>query len=279
MEVIRSLWFRYGSPGYSPLTTSPTTSLSLNLFDQDSQDHVITDGAPRPPERRPLVSWTTEPSFEISVNTHGIRRQMIPILLALLPSFILSSKGKKPRKLFPTSYLDGLRGVAAFFVVIHHYAHLYTESSMTGWHYEKAAKGSYDWFLLMPLIRVVHSGHFMVAIFFVISGYVLSYRSLKLARQGKYLELLDSLSSSVFRRWLRLHLPVVASTFLGFILARFGMWHNLPKGWAHSSTPTYIAFQSLPVPSPKGSFMSQLWGTYSSLSFHLKARLTIHRLV
>jgi hypothetical protein len=279
MEVIRSLWFRYGSPGYSPLTSSPPSSFSLNILDQDLQDHAIAEGAPRPPERRPLVSWTTEPKFEFSINIHGIRRQIIPILLALLPSFILASKGKKPRKLFPTSYLDGLRGVAALFVVIHHYAHLYTESSMTGYHYEKAAKGSHDWFFLMPLVRVIHSGHFMVAIFFVISGYVLSYRSLKLARQGKYVELLDSLSSSVFRRWLRLHLPVVASTFLGFILARWGMWHDLPKGWAHSSAPTYIAFQSLPVPRPKGSFITQLWGTYFLLFFHLKGRLTICRLV
>jgi hypothetical protein len=36
-----------------------------------------------------------------------------PVLLALVPSFFRKSE---KRKLYPTSYLDGLRGVAAFFV-------------------------------------------------------------------------------------------------------------------------------------------------------------------
>jgi hypothetical protein len=259
--------------GYSPLSTSPA-SLSLNSFDRDAQDHATTDGAPKPFERRPIISWRTEPKFEISVNFRGVGRHMIPILLALLPSFVLPSKSKKPRKLFPTSYLDGLRGVAALFVFIHHYAVVFTASSLTGYHLEKGAKGSHDWFFLMPLIRVVHSGRFMVVIFFVISGYVLSYRSLKLARQGKHLELLDSLGSSMFRRWLRLHLPVVASTFLAFMLARWGFWTEMPKGWEHSATGTYIAVQTVPFPRSKGSFTTQLWGTYFPLSFHLERRLT-----
>src|ERR1700709_2610994 len=86
----------------------------------------------------------------------------------------------------------------------------------------------------MPILRVIHSGRFMVIIFFVISGYVLSYRGLQLAREGKTVQLLESLSSSVFRRWLRLHLPVIISTFVAFLLARNGFWINLTPDWNHS---------------------------------------------
>jgi peptidoglycan/LPS O-acetylase OafA/YrhL len=134
--------------------------------------------------------------------------------------------------------MDGLRGVAALFVVFHHYAIVFTVSSQKGFHHDQeiAAEGQEpippqedNWILLFPLIRVIHSGRFMVAIFFVISGYVLSYRGLKLAREGKANKLLDSLGSSVFRRWLRLHLPVIASTFLAFLLTRAGAYTELDE--------------------------------------------------
>jgi peptidoglycan/LPS O-acetylase OafA/YrhL len=89
---------------------------------------------------------------------------------------------------------------------------------------------------LVPILRIIHSGRFMVVIFFVISGYVLSYRGLQLAREGKTEKLLESLSSSVFRRWLRLHLPVTVSTFIAFLLARGGYWINLTPDWNHSGS-------------------------------------------
>lgn len=100
----------------------------------------------------------------------------------------------------------------------------------------------------------------MVAIFFVISGYVLSYRSLKLASEGKPIQLLDSLASSVFRRWLRLHLPVIASTFIAFILARHNLWSDMPVGWEHSATGSYQIPKSVGLPVPNGTFFMQLRG-------------------
>lgn len=233
---------------------------SLNpSLDRSSREHMTSDGAgSKYIERAPLISWRTEPSFEISVNFYGIGRHILPIILALLPSFVIRSKGKKPRKLYATSYLDGLRGVAALFVVIHHYALQYTASSPQGW--RMGAQGTHNWFFQLPLVRVVHSGRFMVVIFFVISGYVLSYRSLKLAREGKHEQLLDSLGSSVFRRWIRLHFPVIASTFIAFVLARHDQWQDMPAGWEHSSTNTHMAAKPVPFPVSSGTFSDQLWG-------------------
>jgi len=249
-----------GDVEYSLLEGSPNPSL-----DTRSREHTAADGAGNKYiERAPLITWGTEPSFEISVNFYGIGRQILPILLVLLPSFVIPSKGKIPRKLFATSYLDGLRGVAALFVVIHHYALQYTASSRQGWH--MGAQGTHNWFFQLPLVRVVHSGRFMVTIFFVISGYALSYRSLKLAREGEHEQLLDSLGSSVFRRWIRLHFPVIASTFIAFILARHDLWQDMPAGWEHSSTNTHMAAKPVPFPISSGTFIEQLWGRYLPLT-------------
>jgi len=66
----------------------------------------------------------------------------------------------------------------------------------------------------------------MVPIFFVISGFVLSFKSLKLAHAHNYAAMHTTLSSSVFRRALRLFLPCVASTFLVMIT----IWYELQGG-------------------------------------------------
>lgn len=77
----------------------------------------------------------------------------------------------------------------------------------------------------------------MVMIFFVISGFVLSHRALELSRRRQYTAVFKSLSSSVLRRWLRLMLPALVSTFLAFVLVRAGADPHINVGW-DSSPPT-----------------------------------------
>jgi hypothetical protein len=103
-----------------------------------------------------------------------------PFLSTLKPSF-LGRQPSKPRSLHPTSYLNGLRGVAALFVVFNHYVSQYFPYITHGWRSDKggdAARRENDRFIQLPVIRAVYSGRFMVTIFFVISGYVLSHKAL-----------------------------------------------------------------------------------------------------
>lgn len=275
MEVARSLWHRYGgylpldsssatTTTYSSLTASPASFLNQHDPSRDRSPHIPHS---RSDEHKPVISWRSRPTFEVAVNWQSLRWHVTPMLVALLPSFVVTPKNKKPRRISPTSYLDGLRGVAAFFVVIHHHSIAMTSTSQFGWGYTGDAKiddvpVQPNWFWLLPFVRVVHAGRFMVVIFFVLSGYVLSHRSLKLARQGKHIELLDSLASSVFRRWLRLHVPVIASCFLAFMLARFDAWHDLPTGWEHDPAgKSHIVLRPDGLPKRKGFFMEQLYGT------------------
>ncbi|KAM0275060.1 hypothetical protein ACHAQH_007621 [Verticillium albo-atrum] len=86
--------------------------------------------------------------------------------------------------------------------------------------------------LQLPFIRVILCGRPMVHVFFIISGFALSYKPLRLIRAGDYESLHRTLFSSVFRRGFRLFLPTTASTFIIFITICLG-WRDraLPTLW------------------------------------------------
>jgi hypothetical protein len=89
----------------------------------------------------------------------------------LIPSFFApSGTALGKAKLHPTSYLDGLRGVAAFFVVLHHFLLDWFPSLV----YSYGSSPDNRYLFQLPFIRIIYSGGGMVSTFFVISGYVLS---------------------------------------------------------------------------------------------------------
>lgn len=126
----------------------------------------------------------------------------------LLPSFIQPGHAKPQRELPSTAYLDALRGWAAVIVFIYH------------------AFGIPNiWFFQLPIIRVLSGGGpGMVAIFFVISGYVLSFRMLKMMRNQEAGRLVDCLASSTFRRYLRLYGSTAVATFMVPFIIQIGWW-------------------------------------------------------
>lgn len=121
---------------------------------------------------------------------------------------------KKP--LHKTAYLDGLRGFAALLVYILHHE-VWGHAGIGG---EFILENAYGWdkqfyFVCLPGIRLLFSGgHLAVAIFFVISGYVLCAKPLSLIHAGETSQMADNVSSALFRRWFRLFLPVIATTFV-----------------------------------------------------------------
>ncbi|EKD11970.1 hypothetical protein MBM_09833 [Drepanopeziza brunnea f. sp. 'multigermtubi' MB_m1] len=105
-----------------------------------------------------------------------------------------------------TSWLDGLRGVAAFLVMVYHY-HL--DMFTFGTEAPYGAPGTHAWEIWrLPYLRIIWcSGHTQVGIFFVLSGFVLSWSSLSSIREGRYEKFALSLGSTAFRRWMRLFVP------------------------------------------------------------------------
>ena len=124
-------------------------------------------------------------------------------------------------------HLDGLRGFAALSVVFAHYVLAFQPRMYLGTNLTVGAPSFSvaSWIAQTPLI-VVFSPHFAVAIFFVLSGFVLAASvTVKPA----------TLPELAVRRWVRLSGPVVLTTpFVWLWLAT--AWHpdTTLSGWNHS---------------------------------------------
>ncbi|KIX06481.1 uncharacterized protein Z518_04457 [Rhinocladiella mackenziei CBS 650.93] len=161
-------------------------------------------------------------------------RSLSQLFFLLLPSFLhpRHQNGRnKADKLPPTAFLDGMRGLAAFVVFICHLTygsfdigHAWGADPDSDSESRPHNQSTYRNFLRLPIVRLLYSGPPMVAIFFVISGYALSYKPLKLMRSQQHEQLMTTMSSSVFRRGLRLFLPCFASTFLVICLAQLNLY-------------------------------------------------------
>ncbi|OAL36781.1 hypothetical protein AYO20_03836 [Fonsecaea nubica] len=156
----------------------------------------------------------------------------------LIPSFLqrrIHNDQAKPDKVAPTAFLDGMRGLAAFVVFICHLTYG-TFDIAHAWGAvtdpEHQPMSVFREYLRLPIVRLLYSGPPMVAIFFVISGYALSYKPLKQMRSQQQDQLMTTMTSSIFRRGLRLFLPCFASTFLVICLAQLNLY-KLTEGFSN----------------------------------------------
>jgi len=185
-------------------------------------------------------------NFNLNVNLtpRHVRAVFLRVSFFLLPSFVQSWLRSTPTSSggrgggtgnshtygaengSGTAYLDGLRGLAAFFVFLCHFA--YTCFVIApGWGY----RGDRS-MLKLPFLRLFYSGPPMVCVFFVVSGYALSARALKQIRSRRLDALAGTVSSLVFRRGMRLFVPPAVSTLLIVVLLRVGVY-EWTRGFAY----------------------------------------------
>lgn len=143
-------------------------------------------------------------------------------LLGLLTPRIFSKP--KERRLHDTSFLDGLRGVAALFVVLYHATLPFYPTVRQGYMSSETATN----ILGAPILRIWLSGPAMVDVFFIISGYVLSAKALKLSRQEQVEQAYETIASSVFRRGARIYIPCFFSTFISGVFQQMGFLNGEP---------------------------------------------------
>lgn len=101
--------------------------------------------------------------------------------------------------------IDGLRGWAAFIVLIFHFF----KETFVGYHPDLDHKG----------FGVFFDGHLMVYIFFILSGDALS-QSFFLTNTAK------NTPRIVIARYFRLTFPILVTCFLSFLFVRFGLTYN-----------------------------------------------------
>ncbi|ROT42313.1 hypothetical protein SODALDRAFT_12442 [Sodiomyces alkalinus F11] len=191
-------------------------------------------------------------------------------LLVLLPSFVVDQLRHdhhhlKPLRLHATSYIDGLRGIASLIVSICHYTEDNHAYFVPSWGLNKRSSAA----LQLPFVRVIYSGRPMIHVFFVISGFVLSYKPLKALHARDVERCHAALASSAFRRPIRLFGPCLVSTFMIVLLTYSGFlyeplpslseqledwWHALfrsitwPWSWDYDLRPTYdIHLWTVPI--------------------------------
>jgi peptidoglycan/LPS O-acetylase OafA/YrhL len=201
---------------------------SLFLFNEKTLSDLESDYADDEAERRfPSSSWTdTVRPYIRTARICSWRTLLYRTGFALLPSFVqsrITTDEAKAEKLYPTAYLDGMRGLAALFVFFCHY--FYTCFVIT-YGYGYGEPGMNNNILQLPIIRLFYSGPPMVCLFFVISGYALSLKPLRLMRARSWDNLTNTMTSSIFRRGLRLFLPTTISTFMVFLLLRFNFYEG-----------------------------------------------------
>ncbi|TVY81598.1 hypothetical protein LSUE1_G003562 [Lachnellula suecica] len=135
-----------------------------------------------------------------------------------------------PSKLKPTSWLDGVRGIAALEVFIFHTIGCWA-SIVPAWQWDEKNNLRVN-ILQFPFIRTFFvSGGAAVCVFFVLSGYVLTHKSLRWIREGSSHQVYPAVGSSMFRRGFRLYIPPICLTFVEMLATRFGFAPPLSFGF------------------------------------------------
>lgn len=178
------------------------------------------------------------------------------LLNLLYPSFLRDS----PRYTTTspqTAHLDGLRGLASFIVLLCHTAYSSHDLSY-GYGYigeRSQYQDTYRSPWRLPIVRLIYNGDAAVAMFFLISGFALSWRPLKAARAHNWAAFARALLSSSLRRFVRLFAPVAVSTLL-ICLAVQARLYEPTRGIATDGV-RLTAFRE-PHPEPKPNILVML---------------------
>ncbi|KAI1117378.1 hypothetical protein F5Y14DRAFT_404217 [Nemania sp. NC0429] len=194
-----------------------------------------------------LPLTATEPQSRsdgsISISRSRGRRWLI----FLLPFCIARPLGLTERELpktTSTTYLNGIRGLACWIVFNNHITmDKYRDFIFMPYGAERDGKRLEHW-IQLPWVRALVSGKGMVCVFFVLSGFVLSYSSLrkvndpsKANKPGTRDDLLTSVSSMTLRRAIRLYGPMLALAFITALVTWYVPWgvmdHKAPNIFAH----------------------------------------------
>ena len=140
------------------------------------------------------------------------------------------------------------------------------------------------YFAALPVVRLAFAGgHFAVSTFFVISGYVLAVKPMQYIHSGDIEKLGTNLSSALFRRWIRLFVPVFATTWLWL-----STWHVFGEPCIpFEAQPTYAGeLWKLFIESKQYLFLYKekqvgfawlYWNIHTwSIPFEFKGSLTIY---
>lgn len=119
-------------------------------------------------------------------------------------------------------YLEGIRGLAAFIVLIGHLKNIffYDLEQHTLLYFTELTHSTFIATIINSFLVVLFDGHLSVQVFWFMSGYVISIKLF-----GKYGR--DYLKAASIKRYFRLAIPVLGSVSLAYGLLKLGLMYNL----------------------------------------------------
>jgi len=117
-------------------------------------------------------------------------------------------------------YLEGLRGLAALSVVLLHYLVAFYPAFYTGNPEHSNTRNNLEVLISTTPLNLIYAGNFGVCIFFVLSGYVLSYKFFKTKDTSV-------LTKSAIKRYPRLLVPVMTCIFISYLLMKVSLFFNM----------------------------------------------------
>jgi peptidoglycan/LPS O-acetylase OafA/YrhL len=133
-------------------------------------------------------------------------------------------------------HLDSLRGVAAFIVVIVHYLAAFYPYTVFGNQGNYTQHSWWEPLAFIPPFGIFVGGHFAVCLFFILSGYVLSYGSIGEPKQHQ------KLLGAIIKRPVRLGGLVLFTVLCGGLLWYGDLYFNNAVSNLSSSQPWFKDF-------------------------------------
>lgn len=115
------------------------------------------------------------------------------------------------------THIDGLRGFAAVVVMVSHFLCAFYPAFQSIDPAEVQTTAGMELWMASTPLNFWYNGNFAVCVFFVISGYVLSYAWFHSGNR-------EYIYSSAFRRYFRLIIPVLATSVLFFLFMKFRLF-------------------------------------------------------
>lgn len=121
-------------------------------------------------------------------------------------------------------HIEGIRGLAAIIVVLHHYSlAFYPALNFGDASQAHIGSGSLELMMANSPLNLIYNGGFAVCIFFILSGYVLS-NAYHQTNNPKIL------IQYAIKRYFRLLVPVSASIIIAYAFIKIGFMHNANLG-------------------------------------------------
>ena len=151
-------------------------------------------------------------------------------------------------------YLEGLRGLSMMIVVLNHFAAAFYPAIIFG---EKAQfHNIFEPIIYKTPLNIFFSGIFALSIFYLLSGYFLSYKYFRFHKE-------EPLMPSLIRRYLRLAIPTLISILISYVLLKGNLFYNLQISTITGSSMWFANFWTFEANFYKaimeGIFMSSIF--------------------